>query len=491
MAFSDLFDSNNNHARSVPVPIQAPYRLAKSNATVKAPQHNEMQQCKRQRPRSKWPPTDSEASARPSYTLPTASSSARTRASKSTSSLYSDVAATDPEYTAWLWKAVMSPLDPTASSRGKRTGTSSAPRSTTSASTLVSRQTRQQTLLTSAPASGKTKQEPAAKVTDADFPESVLETHGVTIREDGVNQDLRKSFNILDLPSDPKERLDIYKKSFALDAWLEPDIIRIRREYKSMQVYQSNEAEYAAYALSNIFLDEPRYPWLPQEEGEKCWLPVRMLQLVCKPPQTKWHAPPAVNPPKKQCEYKWDIRPDCAYYVSLQAFDPNLRPNIHRHILALQKRAFCPYLTIEFKKDEDSLAVARHQVAVASAIALYNRYRLKREALEISGGDLEWSEQHKSQLRHYGITFAASSWILWCTVPKTFPDWTGCTMSDIFSGDCCILPSAQKLVSVINDIHYWGLQTHGKSCKSDIYTKIRSTPDADLNDISILEDDSK
>ena len=39
-----------------------------------------------------------------------------------------------------------------------------------------------------------------------------------------------------------------------------------------------------------------------------------------------------------------------------------------------------PYLTIEFK-DEETLATARHQVAVASAIAPYNRYRLKSCAL--------------------------------------------------------------------------------------------------------------
>ncbi|KAF2965131.1 hypothetical protein GQX73_g8446 [Xylaria multiplex] len=446
MVFSGLSDTNDNNARCV------------SNATLKAPGYNGTRRCKGQLSQSK----------QPSYTRPTASSSARTRASKSTSSLYSGVAATDPEHTAWLWETVTSPFDHTASSRGKRTGASSATTSVASAS------------------SDDSRQEPAAKFTDDDFAESVLEAHGIAIRENGVNQDLQKSFNILNLPSEPKERLDIYKKLFALDVWLEPDILRVRREYKSMQVYRSNEAEYAAYALCNIFRDEPLYPWLPQEEGDTCWLPVRMLQVVCKP-QTKWHAPPLVNPLKKR--YEWDISPDCAYYVSLQAFDPNLRPNIHRHTLVLQKRTFCPYLTIEFKKDEDSLAVARHQVAVASTIALYNRYRLKREALEMSGD--EWSEQHRSQLRHYSITFTASSWILWCTMPKTFPNWTGCNMFDIFSGDCCILPSAQKLVSVINDIHYWGLEIHGKSCKADIYAKIRSDPDADLNDISILEDDSK
>ncbi|KAJ2975219.1 hypothetical protein NUW58_g8419 [Xylaria curta] len=381
----------------------------------------------------------------------------------------------------------MSYLDHTASSRGKRTGTPSAAESVTSASTLTSRQRRGQTPLTSASSSIRSRKEIAAKVTDADFTEFVLEPYGIAIQQKGMKRDLRKFFNILDLPSESQDRLNIYKKSFALDVWLEPDAKHIIREYKAMQVYGCNEAEYSASALRDIFLDGPRHPWLPQEDGEKCWLPVRMLQLVRKPPQDEWHAPPLIDPLRKR--YEWDIRPDCAYHVSLQAFDASFRTDVQQHVSVVQKRAFCPYLTVEFKKDEDSLATARHQVAVASAIALYNRYRLKRIAIQMSGD--EWSEEHRNQMRHYGITFAGSSWNLWCTVPKTFPDWTGCNMFTIHSGDCCILADVQKLVSTINDIHYWGLQIHGKSCKADIYAKIRSDLDADTNDISILEDHSE
>jgi hypothetical protein len=32
------------------------------------------------------------------------------------------------------------------------------------------------------------------------------------------------------------------------------------------------------------FLDEPRHPWLPEEDGDQRWLPVRMLQLVRRLP---------------------------------------------------------------------------------------------------------------------------------------------------------------------------------------------------------------
>jgi hypothetical protein len=61
-------------------------------------------------------------------------------------------------------------------------------------------------------------------------------------------------------------------------------------------------------------------------------------------------------------------------------------------------------------------------------------------------------------------------------------------MSSIYSGDCCILAGVQHLVSIINDIHYWGMAVHGKSCKADIAAKFHSDPDADTNDVTLLED---
>ncbi|KAJ8130483.1 hypothetical protein O1611_g3144 [Lasiodiplodia mahajangana] len=340
----------------------------------------------------------------------------------------SHIVASDPDHISWLWKAVMSSCNHTISSRGKITGTSSATGS-------VLRQLRQRPASISTPASvtsGSIAQETAAKLTDADFTESVLEPHGITIQIRGLNRDLRKHFDFLELPSDPESRLQIYKQ-FAHGVWLEPTVDRvnyIRREFKAMQVYSSNQAEYSASALRDIFLDAPRYPWFPEEQGEKGWLPVRLLQLAHKPPQGGWHIPPLIFPSQKR--YEWDIRPDCAYYVSLQAFESNFRPSVSQHVFVVQHRAFCPYLTIEFKKDEFSLDTARYQVAVASAIALYNRYCLKARTLQATQN--EWTEKDKDQMRHYGITFTAANWNLWCTVPKTFPDWTGCTMSTIYSG---------------------------------------------------------
>lgn len=177
-----------------------------------------------------------------------------------------------------------------------------------------------------------------------------------------------------------------YKQTLTLDIWLESGIERVQLEYKAMRVYMRLNIRYMP---CETFLNEARHLWFPEEDDDQRRLPIRMLQLVRKLPQDEWLAPPLTISLRKR--YEWDIRPGCAYLGSLQAFQPGFRPSVRKHVSDVQKQAFCPYLTIDFKQDEETLATARHQVAVASAMALYNRYRLKSSALQMSGR--EWSEE--------------------------------------------------------------------------------------------------
>ncbi|KAI1123666.1 hypothetical protein F5Y10DRAFT_251358 [Nemania abortiva] len=432
----------------------------------------------------------------PNYTYSNANPLACKRASKLSSSASSpsssgmcfhnlDAANTDPEHMTQLWKAVMSHHNNIERSGWRRVNPSeSLSEPTTPSLPLASRTTSFDTR-SSRPGRGTN-----ARVTDADFMESVLEPYGIEIRYKGANKDLRKHFGILGLHRDLKERLDIYKKAFAapLSVWLEIDqerIQRIQQEYESLRVYGCNEAEYSAYALRDIFLSEPRYPRLPAQEGEQCWLPIRMLQLAQKPGKLQlenWDAPPELRRPSRR--YEWDVHPNCAYYVSLRAFDARVRSSIGDYVSVVQRRAFCSYFTIEFKQDEEDITTTRYRVAVASAMALYNRYCLKISALQKSGRD--WDEKQKGQMRHYGITCTGLRWNLWCTVPKSFENWTGCSMLKLCSGDCDVYEGTQKLMGIVNDTHYWGLEVHGKSCKGDIVAIARSDPDADLNHITLL-----
>ncbi|KAF2003780.1 hypothetical protein P154DRAFT_572960 [Amniculicola lignicola CBS 123094] len=400
----------------------------------------------------------------------------------------SPITETQPAHVSWLWNEVMSYASDTRSSRGRKNGKTA---STTSRSGILV------DTPSASEAGTRARKEAAAKVSDADFANTVLKPCGIEIDQQDVNKNLRIHFRREHLPTDAGGRLKDYQKEYPLEnVWLEPDMERIRTQYRSMGLYGSNEAEYSAYALRDIFVDEPLQPWLPEERGDEMWLPVRLLQFVQKPPDDKWLAPPLLTPSQKR--YAWDIRPDCAYYVSLQAFQSGFRPNVRSHVAVRQKRAFCSYLTIEFKKaDDDTIITARHQVATASAIALYNRYLLKLNAIAAVNGDKnkleqekrEWHDSDKHQMRHYGITFTGSTWDLWCTVPKTLETWTGCIMSKIYSGDCSIHPGPARLVGIVNDIHYWGLHVHGRSCKNDIADKVHADADADTDDITFFEED--
>ncbi|KAI1176585.1 hypothetical protein F4777DRAFT_545989 [Nemania sp. FL0916] len=494
MASSGIFKSQNLCTR-----VQVYHRPSEAPSN-KMPQS----QCHRKRE----PPTASNRnSSPPHYTNPTANSSARKRASKPASSSVSStqsrfrplakpahcahIAATDPAHTTQLWKAVMSYRSDTASSRGKRRAIPSASAPATSSSPLSLRSQQPSTSITasSVTASQKKDKEITAKITDTDFEIVILDPYGIKIVHGRGNDDLRQYFNVVGPDISYEDRLHFYREAFPLSIWLDgmDRCLRVEEEYKSMKVYGSNEAEYSAYALRDILLDEPRHPWLPTSQGDQRWLPIRLLQLVRKPGveygDGSWKAPSELRKPTKR--YGWDIRPDCAYYVSLQAFQTGMRSRIAGYIPVIQDRAFCPYFTIEFKKDADDLKTACNQVAVASTIALYNRYLLKSSALQKSGKP--WEESHEIQMRHYGMTFTGAKWKLWCTKPKSLQTWTGCNTSMIYMGYCDILVDVKKLFGIINDIHYWGLEVHGKSCKADIAALVQFEPGTDLDDITLLE----
>lgn len=264
------------------------------------------------------------------------------------------------------------------------------------------------------------------------------------------------------------------KKRFALNVWLEPNnehAKRIQEEFCAMKDYRCNEAEFAAYALQDVLLDERRYPMI-MEPPEMLMAPVRTLQLVQKPIPGTWKAPTRLASSEKQ--YEWDIRPDCAYYISLRAFPLNFRLDVRKFVSVVQDRACCPYLTIEFKEYLETPQTATNQVAIASAIALYNRWHLKHKALQRLNIAGDWPKDHKDQLRHYSITFVGAAWELWYTIPKTYDAWSGCTMFQMKFGDCSNANSVMLLLSILNDIHYWGLTVHGKSCLVDIGTLVKN-----------------
>ncbi|KAI1733967.1 hypothetical protein F4680DRAFT_439903 [Xylaria scruposa] len=332
---------------------------------------------------------------------------------------------------------------------------------------------------------GTTRKEPGAMITDADFLESVLEPYGITILTGGFCTELMKHFGITEISKDGRNRVQRYKNKFPdLNVWLEYDDIElIQRAYVVMATHQLNDAEHEHFAMCHIFRTEP----LHQDLGNQRSMPYRTIQLYRKVGEGKWLSPP-IPPHEIPKQYEWDILPDCTYHFSLTAFQGLFRGEVKSFTSVIHRRGICPYFTVEFKKDNQSIETAGYRVAASSALSLYNRYVLKCNMREATlQNQADWSEEDKSHLRHYGLTFTGSLWTLYCILPKTFPEWTGCTMKPVCQGDCLQVDGIELLIELVNDIHHWGLAVHGESCKQDIYRIQVSEEDSDICDISLVD----
>ena len=157
----------------------------------------------------------------------------------------------------------------------------------------------------------------------------------------------------------------------------------LSNEYKEMKTLGLCEEEFASLAKETFLRRSPRS--LP-DANDRQWRGERMLQLVTPPKESAhWRKPPILEPVPSGVEWSWDIRPDCAYWLSLKGFNPRYRFQI-QNCAYVRDWITCPYLTVEFKRDGVSEDTAVAQVAAAGSIALYNRYRLREAALEARPG---------------------------------------------------------------------------------------------------------
>ena len=124
----------------------------------------------------------------------------------------------------------------------------------------------------------------------------------------------------------------------------------------------------------------------------------------------------------------------------------------------------CPYLTVEFKRDDNLLEKAIDQAATFGALALYNRYRLRNLAVSD-----RWAHEQECQLRHYVLTITKSKYKLWCIRPNLKDGkWNGCDMTKIFVASLTSGQGVKNFVDWVNEVHRWGLKNHIESCERDI-----------------------
>jgi len=315
------------------------------------------------------------------------------------------------------------------------------------------------------------------KLRDPDFRKKVLLPRGVEFPSIGELSDPFAHFGTEQPPDGPAGYRELAHGCHT-EVWLETDgsfVHDVVREYGYMRYEQLCEAEFSTYAQSTLFRRDPRFSSY-QEARE--WRTERMIQLVAKPtssPASRWRPPP-VTIEADVPDYDFDIRPDSQYWLSTRSFNPNYTRLFGRYVYIHNDRITCPYFTIEFKKDGSTIELAQNQVAVAAALALYNRALLKVQRLRLTGK--KWTQKHTLSIRHYGITLHGPAYTFWCIklkqqeqghcVSPSAWTWPGCEMAEASPGNLLTAANVVHFMHWVNEIHRWGLDVHGPSCQKDV-----------------------
>ena len=105
-----------------------------------------------------------------------------------------------------------------------------------------------------------------------------------------------------------------------------------------------------------------------------------------------------------------EYQPDHCFYLDFPGFNQDYSNIVLKNVMVVGGRMTCPYLTVEFKKDDASDIKAQNQVAAFGARALYNRWLLRERRCDKS--DRDWTtERRKDSICHYGLTLSSSNFV--------------------------------------------------------------------------------
>lgn len=241
------------------------------------------------------------------------------------------------------------------------------------------------------------------------------------------------------------------------DVWMQC----MTQEYNEMKALGLCEEEFAAVAKQQLLLQKLRSSSVFQDRQ---WRGERLLQLSCPPRENApWRKPPVLDHTvNTDVDWTWDVRHDCAYWLSLRGFSPKYRSQIQNCVF-VHGSITCPYLSIGFRRDGQSEDAVIAQVAAAGSMALFNRFKLRAEAVKANS-----NLGNDASIRHYALTFAGPRFVLWVLQPTYGNAWNGCTMKRLVGADCAHDYGIRELVDWINEIHRWALSRHGPSCERDI-----------------------
>ena len=284
-------------------------------------------------------------------------------------------------------------------------------------------------------------------------------------------------------------------------------------EYQALNRLKENEAAYSYHGKSSFFKMDKRI--LP-ESDLRVNTTYFKLEWGPTPDDRNLHFPPQLyGPDLSQAPFAFNTKPDCTYWLTLCRMNPTYRNRVPRLTYTLPHiQAVTPYLTIEFKRDDQDYEIAENQLAAAVALILYNRVRLRCKRLQAcSTPQSDWKAEHFADIKHYCIGFSGSQARIYVAHPSLeFVDgadgeivaarageeaitenfvnliWRGSCLDDFTTLDAQTVDGVLNLQQWINEIHCWGLGKHSEQVVLDI-KGILVQHEGGLDRVSLNRDD--
>ncbi|KAL9049059.1 MAG: hypothetical protein Q9162_007413 [Coniocarpon cinnabarinum] len=254
------------------------------------------------------------------------------------------------------------------------------------------------------------------------------------------------------------------------------------QEYRELIAGRENEAKYSDNTKSYFF---------KSDKLSNVGLPDRVRKTLSKslwgpnpggPGGAVLKCPPPVQPVPDTALSPFDRNPDLTYWLRVESFHPSYRSALPFFVcIDSSGKGTCPYMTVEFKKDRDTtLQEAENQLAISSALVVYNRFLLRCQQLRESGQKplKEWDKAKFNGIKHYGFVFHEFRATLYIVRPALeFPPlvgdadsscWRGCDIVPLERFDATVTDSILALKKWMNEIHNWGLGEYCDDIVSDL-----------------------
>ena len=160
----------------------------------------------------------------------------------------------------------------------------------------------------------------------------------------------------------------------------------------------------------------------------------------------------------------------CTFWLSTQAYNEDLQECLNVYTCVLAGELVLPYLTVDFRKEQEQMEETRRRAAYIGTQALFNRHRLHMMTQKEIPTDSRTRDYSLSC--HFMIIFDKAIYEVWEITADKDDEWIdkGCTMKRILRSTLYAAASVKHLYTWVCEIHYWAATKYGPACVEEIRT---------------------